>query len=75
MGNAAPWKRMFCPPWHYYEEVAFVLLERLNSAQRHKRFEQVLGKKKAKVRWPLKKASSLFGVGSDESNGGDADGT
>ena len=56
MGNAAPWKRMFCPPWHYYEEVAFVLLERLNSAQRHKRFEQVFGKKKAKVRWPLKKA-------------------
>lgn len=57
MGNSAPWKRMFCPPWHYYKEVAFAVLEPLNSTQRHKRLEKVL--RRAGVLWALKKAAWL----------------
>ena len=58
LGNALPWERMFGPSGSY-KEMSFEVLGGLSSAQRRKRLKEVL--RRAKVRWPRKKAVWLDG--------------
>jgi thermostable 8-oxoguanine DNA glycosylase len=53
LGNALSWERIFGPSGSY-KEVSFAVLEGLSSTQRRKRLREVL--RRAKVRWPRKKA-------------------